>query len=402
MILIISCVFPPEPVVSASMAYDLSYSLSEIEEVKVLTPRPSRPFGFNFEEDLGEVKTFEHIVVNSFIYPKSSIFGRMVESYSFGKHAVKFIKKYRSQIKCIYLNVWPILAQYLIINISKRFNIQTINHIQDIYPESLINKIHLFTNIIKNTVLPIDKYILRNSSKVIAISPTMASTFVETRGINSEKIEIIYNWINEYEYLRHRELPSTRGKKKECYKQFTFMYLGNIGPVAGVDFLIRSFSEAHFRGALLAIAGSGSRKKECVKLAESLKDANIKFWNVPSGKVTETLKKADVLILPTKKGAAMSSIPSKLMAYMFSGKPIIACVDTASDTAYSVKQANCGWIIPSENSELLTKAMKTAAAMPESKLQRIGGNGFNYAMKNFSKKNNLQKLVRIIIESSLS
>jgi hypothetical protein len=64
--------------------------------------------------------------------------------------------------------------------------------------------------------------------------------------------------------------------------------------------------------------------------------------------------------LPIKKGAAGNSIPSKLPACMFSGKPIIACVDEGSDTANAVISSGCGWALLPENLELLIEIMKRA------------------------------------------
>ena len=54
---------------------------------------------------------------------------------------------------------------------------------------------------------------------------------------------------------------------------------------------------------------------------------NIEFWEALNGKVPKIQAQADCMLLPIKKGAASSSIPSKLPACMFSAKPIIGCVD---------------------------------------------------------------------------
>ena len=49
-ILIISCVFPPEPVVSAQMSLDIAEALSKNNDVTVISPRPTRPMDFKFDE----------------------------------------------------------------------------------------------------------------------------------------------------------------------------------------------------------------------------------------------------------------------------------------------------------------------------------------------------------------
>ena len=110
MVLIISAVFPPEPVVSAKLSYDLASELSSRYNVKVISPRPSRPFGFKFEP-VTEKYTFKHKVIESYVCPQSSHLGRLRESYSFGKAARRYIIENRDEISVIYLITWPLFAQ---------------------------------------------------------------------------------------------------------------------------------------------------------------------------------------------------------------------------------------------------------------------------------------------------
>ena len=400
MILLISAVFPPEPVVSATVSHDLAVELSEDRQVIVLSPRSSRPFGFCFKNEATESRRFNQVILNSYICPESKLFGRMRESYSFGKHVVKFIRKNRTKIELIYINAWPLLAQYLIVKASKKYGIPSIIQVDDIYPESISNKIPILGGIITKILLPIDKYILRNVSKIIAISENMMATFVQSRGISKDKIEIVQNWQDEKEFIGFHEFKVLLQKSESVEKIFTFMYLGTIGPVAGVDFLIRSFAKASLKGVLLVIAGEGTKKKECIEIAKSYKGVNIKFWNVPAGKVPEIQDQADVMLLPVSRGASMTSVPSKLAAFMFSRKPVIACIDEGSDTANAITKAKCGWIVPPEDLDALADTMRKVIYTSRSDLLKYGLNGFKYAMENFSKKTNLQKMVNIINEMS--
>jgi hypothetical protein len=47
-VVVISAVFPPEPVVSATLSADLARELAKKNNVTVLSPMPSRPLGFKF------------------------------------------------------------------------------------------------------------------------------------------------------------------------------------------------------------------------------------------------------------------------------------------------------------------------------------------------------------------
>lgn len=387
-ILLISAVFPPEPVVSGRLTMDLYSALkAKGEKVKVMHPKPTRPFGFtpdiNAIGRLGE----DEVTAESYVCPQSTVIGRFRESWSFGKACELYIRNHKDEIACVYANSWPLFSQFFIVQTAKKYGIPSVIHVQDIYPESLTNKLTgVMGKLINMFFLPMDKYILRNCCHVVAISEKMKYYLVSSRDINLDKISVVINWQDESKFLEYFE-------EEELHK-FTFMYMGNIGPVAGVDLLIDAFIKANLKNARLVIAGSGSMKES---LRNSAKDySEIVFWDVPNGKVPEIQSKADVMMLPIKKGAASSSIPSKLPAYMFSAKPIIGCMDEGCDTADAIHSADCGWVIEPENVELLVSTMKEVVSMSVDMLKKKGNNARNYGLEHFSKEVNLNKLTKVI------
>jgi glycosyltransferase involved in cell wall biosynthesis len=395
MILLISSVFPPEPVVSASITHDLATALSMNREVRVITPKPSRPFGYTFINNQVNNENFEQTILNSFTCPQSSIFGRMRESYSFGKHAVNYIIKNKTQIECIYINAWPLLAQYLIVKAAKKYSIPSIIQVDDIYPESLTDKIPFFGGIIRRILLPMDRYILQNVSKIVVISEKMQDTFVQSRGISEDRIEIVQNWQNEERFFIYKN-----SKKKENRNEiFTYMFLGNLNITAAVNIIISAFKKSEIKNSRLVIAGNGAEKDNLISLVKSYNVLNIEFWDAPMTEVPAIQDKADVLILNLKRNAAKYSLPSKLPAYMFSEKPIIACVDEESGIADIIKHANCGWVVSPESIDALAKTMQAVVSFSVDDLHSLGRNGFNYALKHLSKKSNLQKLTKIVNET---
>jgi len=96
--------------------------------------------------------------------------------------------------------------------------------------------------------------------------------------------------------------------------------------------------------------------------------------------------------------SAIAPLPTRPFGFKFSKKPIIASVDLDCDSARLINEANAGWIVEPENIYLLIKGMKVAYAASNSELKLKGENGFNYAMKHLSKKNNLKQIVNIILE----
>ena len=93
-ILIVTAVFSPEPVVSAKLSEDLAHELSKTNTVTVISPKPTRPFGFKLnEKDIN--KSYTLINLDSYTCPESNVYGRFKESYSFGLACSKYIKENR-------------------------------------------------------------------------------------------------------------------------------------------------------------------------------------------------------------------------------------------------------------------------------------------------------------------
>ncbi len=388
-ILIISALFPPEPIVSAKLSYEIANALSNKNIVTVLSPKPSRPYGFQFSEETF-YSNFNHIQVGSFICASSSMLGRFLESYSFGKHCYEFISDNHKNIDVIYANTWPLLAQYFAINAASKFNIPIILHVQDIYPESLIGKLpNAFKNLCFKLLLPIDKFTLQNATKVIGISPSMIAYLSNSRKVDLSKFELVRNWQNDNLFLNYFHYSI----KKE---NFVFMYLGNINLSACVRSLIYSFHKACLPKSKLIIAGNGSDRKECEALAHKLGNGQIEFCDVAPEEVPELQSQADILLLPLKKGISKTATPSKLTAYLLSSKPVIACVEKDSDVANIIISANCGYVAEPENIDSITSAMDQVYYMKKDQLEKWGSNGRNYAVSHLSKDVNLSKVISVI------
>lgn len=400
-ILIVNCVFDPEPIVSAQIGKSLSEELAERKhEVTVISPYPSRPNGFQFDEkfnyskktlEVSKTAYLKILKLPSFVYPQSNPIGRLWEGISFGWHCYNYIVKYVKQLDVTYMNTWPMFAQLGVAIACKKKNIPYTVHIQDLYPESLTKKLPSFlAGIIYSFLIPVDKYVLSNAHKVIAISEKMKMYLITTRKITADKITVVLNWQDESAFESYKNVLPESSKK-------IFMYLGNMGPVAGLPLLIEAFANAKI-DAKLVLAGNGSKKEECVAIAKRCSEIDIEFWDVPSGQVAALQAKASVLLLPIIKGASSSSIPSKLPAYMFSSRPIIVLADNESDTANAVIKANCGWVGEAEDVTWLTEKMIEVNKLSAEELHLIGLNGRAFSLENFGKENNLLKLVNAIVE----
>lgn len=406
-IVIITAVYPPEPVVSARMSRDLAHCLAERgNSVTVVCPIPSRPSKAIHSEYAG-VKTavvsheegIKVIRLPSFSASLSRIVPRMYESWSFGRHACRYLFKLMpEQADVIYVNVWPLFAQALIARCANAMKVPMVLQVMDIYPESLLNRLPALMRFLTGRPLRmLDALIARKCASVCVISESMRKTYVNDRNVPAERVVTIPTWQDEklFDFVIERSYAFKKYDVPE--DRFTFLYLGNIGPVAGVDLLIRSFHAAELRDAQLVIVGDGSEKNFCVEEARRLDARNIYFLCDPDVNNVPLLQAmADVCLLPLKRNAGNSSIPSKLPAYLFSAKPVLATVDEDCDTAAVINECNCGWVSPPEDANMLASMMTGIAAMDRSELARLGSNGRSHALARFSKAQGVKRLADLV------
>jgi glycosyltransferase involved in cell wall biosynthesis len=410
--LILSCAYPPEPVVSAQMGRDLALSLAaQGHTVKVVCPSPSRPIGTSYVE----LKAFttplvrmedgvEVVRVPSFTSPESRLLSRMWESVSFGMHVCRYMKSLQDAPDVVYVNAWPLFAQSVITRFCARRSIPLVLQVMDVYPESLVRKLPPALRwIVERPLLWLDRRIARRANHVVVISGSMLREYAQTRNLPEDKISLIHTWCNSEPYMNMPAREVCHDRYKMDPAKFSFVFLGNIGPVAGVQLLIHAFHSANLPNSQLLIAGDGSAKADCIGLKERLGATGIHFISDPDVHHSpDLLGMANVCLLPMQKGSGSSSIPSKLMAYMLSGRPVIAAVGLESDTGQCIREADSGWVGAAEDMQWLGDKMREVEAMDQVKLVAMGEKGRAYAMRHFSKARGVQRLSSEIERQSRS
>lgn len=404
---IVNAVYPPEPVVSAQIGADLADHLTQHgASVTVLCPFPTRPHGAayaGFEPRSEPALSREHGVnvvrLPSFTAPQSRLLPRLWESYSFGRHVCGYLDRHAALFDVVYANAWPLASQAMIAGWCVRHRIPLVLHIQDVYPESLLTRLPGYVRgVVGAPLVAMDRRTAHRAARVVVISSNMRKVYVEDREVPAEKVVTIFDWQDESLFA---DLPS---RQEVCARagvpadRFTFMYLGNIGPVAGVEFLITAFARAALANTQLVIAGAGSNKQACEVLAQRLGLDSVRFIPCPSPRDAAILQQmADVCLLPLRRAAGMSSVPSKLMAYLLSAKPVLASVDAESDTAECIREGQCGWVGEPEDVPWLAGKMAEVAVLPPEVRCAMGDHGRSYALEHFSKAVNVQRLASVIL-----
>jgi colanic acid biosynthesis glycosyl transferase WcaI len=77
------------------------------------------------------------------------------------------------------------------------------------------------------------------------------------------------------------------------------------------------------------------------------------------------------------------NVPSKTYSIMASARPVLAGVPENSEITRLVHEADCGVVVPPEDPKAMAEAIQDLAKQPDL-LERLGSNGRDYVVANFS------------------
>lgn len=406
-IILVLAVYPPEPVISAQNGRNLAMHLAKTGAcVTVLCPTPSRPMGVDYSSLKGDQapKVSREDGVNvvrlpSFTAPQSRLLPRMKESWSFGRHVCRYLKALPSQPDGVYMNAWPLFSQAFVARYCRARTIPLVMQVMDVYPESLLEKLpRRLRGPVQWSLLHLDRWIARQAARVVLISESMRRHYEATRQLPLGTTVLVHTWIDDTMFQSMPDRKQSAAHYGVPHDLLTFVYLGNIGPVAGVDLLIEAFHQADLPNAQLLMIGDGSSKAHCIRLAQELgATESVRFLSDPAAaNVPRLLSLGDVCLLPMRKGSGASSLPSKMMAYMLAGKPILASVDEDGDAARCIREAGCGWIMQPDNAQALAEGFLAVHAIDRPALAKMGNAGAVYGAVQFSKATGLARMSDVL------
>ncbi len=401
-ILFITQWFQPEPMFKG---LPLAKALKlKGHKVEVLTGFPNYPHGKLYpgykiklvkEEIIDEIK-----VIRTALYPSHDLskIKRIVNylSWSLSASILGSINVTRPDV--IYVYHPPITAMIPAVCIKLVYNSQVILDIEDFWPDTLQATDMINNNHIIKLIGNICRFFYRMADKIIVLSPGFKKKLVEL-GLNSKKIEIIYNWCDEDSILSKDKY--NKSAIPWDLTKFTVLYAGNVGRAQALDAVL--YAAKIIRDKCLNIqfvfVGAGVEADRLKKKAEKMNLDNVMFIPYkPASEIKRYMLAADALLVHLKDDPLFSiTIPSKIQTYLAVGRPIIAGV--RGDAAGLIKESGAGVIVPPENPEELAKGIIKIANLRLEDRERIGKNGSVYYENNLSFDIAVNKFERVFVSA---
>ena len=165
---------------------------------------------------------------------------------------------------------------------------------------------------------------------------------------------------------------------------FNVVFAGNLGTVQALDTvlataeLLRDLPQVRF-----VLVGSGSRGDWLKAEVQARGLANVQLaGRFPPQAMPGLLAQASALLVSLTRDPVLSqTVPSKIQAYLATGRPLLASLD--GEGARVVREAGAGLVCPAENAAALAQAVRRLAALPAAEREQLGENGRRYYLDNF-------------------
>lgn len=358
-------------------------------EVQVVTGFPNYPGGKlypGYRMRLFQREVVEGIpILRVALYPShdKSAVRRILNYVSFAFFASLFAPLLTAKVDIVYAYHAPATIALPAIMMRLLRGVPFVYDINDLWPDSLVPTGMLqFRGILKYVDIWCN-LTYRLASRVTVVTPGFRTKLLE-RGVPPDKIEVIYNWCNERQFVEGKDEKLSRDLGMTG--RFNVVFAGNIGTVQALDVVIDAAKlVAKKRPEVQFIfVGAGLQAGLLKERVEKEQVENCRFLSRrPVSEIGFILNLADVLLVHLQDDPLFEiTIPSKTTAYMGIGRPILMAV--RGDAANLVEKAKAGLVCTPEDPESIASAVEQLAGMSRHALNEMGERGRKFYVTELS------------------
>ncbi|MBT8208410.1 MAG: glycosyltransferase family 4 protein [Acidimicrobiia bacterium] len=237
-----------------------------------------------------------------------------------------------------------------------------IYHLQDLNPEAALHSGVMRSGLRSRLLTRLETRNRTSAAGLVVLSQDMAATLINS-GHSDAPIRVINNFM--VSDSSNVEVPPEYLKREGVFRA---IFAGNLGLVQGLDNVVEAARLLLDNGDIeFSFMGSGFAEESLRSHAQELGLSNVTFLPfLPEEQAQTVLRDADVGIISLMEGINQFAYPSKILAYLEAGLPLLAVADRGSDLADTVVESGAGLACPPGDpvalAGLVEKLARTAAS----------------------------------------
>ena len=395
-ILLVTQNFYPENFKGNDIAFDLA---KRGHRVEVLTAIPNYPQG-RFYKGYGFFSRRKEIVDGVIIrrvltiprrHNKICLILNYLVFWLLGSFRAFFLGLTHRYDRVLVQQLSPITQAYPGIIVSRMQHIPLYMWVLDIWPDSMVSGGGIRNPFVIKMMNRIVTQIYNHCTKIL-ISSEGFRQLVNRHGNYDERIVYFPNWSEDMLSMPIADIPALP-------EGFRIMMAGDLGEAHRLNEVMRAVLMMRDDPRVKWIfVGDGSKKNWLEEFVKKHKLENTVFilGRYPFSTMPAFFACADVMLLSLKVDFPhlKAVVPARLQSYMSAARPILAMTDGGA--AQIIREADCGYVVPSGDSEALVRLIRNKILTDLESLAIKGQNGRRYFERYFMKEhcmNNLEKII---------
>lgn len=323
-------------------------------------------------------------------------------SYFLSLRIFTFFHSFKNKYDAVFVHlISPFFIGIPATSLKRRQNIPMYFWVLDLWPESLISAGGINNKIIINSQNKMVRKVYENCDKILISSKGFEKSICE-KGDFKEKLVYFPNWAESVSTNVPTDFDIKTIKPFNSINEndFIIIFAGNLGEAQNLDAVLQSAIELkNNKNIKFVFVGDGRRRESLISVAQENNLQETVFFpgRFPIETMPIFMNSASVLLFSLKDQICFNlTVPAKVQFYMSQSKPILAMIN--GDGADLIKEANCGFSVPAGNSKSLSETILKMSNMSKDELKKMGENGEDFYLKNFTKEQRIEQLEKIFLE----
>jgi len=238
-------------------------------------------------------------------------------------------------------------------------NVKLIILVHDVFPENLVITGAIKTkSLLYKTTKKIFDFAYNNADKLIVLGRDMQKTVVQ-KVKNKDKVSFIPNFGDTDLLYPVKKQENSILLNLNITEKIIVFFTGNIGRMQNIDNILQTADLLKDDSSIVFLfIGDGALANK-IKEYSALNNNVILLPNMGRKDSLMFLNAGDIALSSLLPNIMGVGVPSKTYAYMATGKPILAAMDSDTEIATMLKEEGNGWIVetndPNQMAQLIVK-----------------------------------------------
>jgi colanic acid biosynthesis glycosyl transferase WcaI len=270
--------------------------------------------------------------------------------------------------------------------------------VQDIWPDEAIMSGILREGVFASALRAVERFVYAKASHVL-VATDGARTNLLKKGVPEVKVSVLSHWypMNDDPAAHPPEFIALGRRELRASEQFVVTFAGNLGILQGLSTVLDAAERLRSRRDIaFRFVGDGLDRPRLEGIVAERKLDNVLFLDRrPPAEVAPLLAASDCLLVHAVPGPLQEiAVPTKTLAYLAAGRPVIAAMD--GPTAAIIREADAGVTSPPGDPVALAGAIERLTALPAAELAAMGARGRRFVAERFDKRSVIDRLEAIL------